>query len=263
MPPAPAKRARVSDPNPVPTDAERPPPPYPRSFVDRPILLPPGVREISVSSTVGRETLGDLRGDYLGLGGGAGFGYHGFELDLGVQLVPLYDANVEGAEAPLFQRLLASVSWSLPEDWYLAVQGVVGNVGNRRQRYSPSITVGHRFRIHEKVVLFTSGGVDYNRGREVTYYDQTYVNHRFSAFGGGTLRLQATPEVAFQLGGSYAISKLYDMTLFERSTSYHGISGRAAMLISASDDIDVAPFFSVSSVLDLDTYSVGLSVTVR
>jgi hypothetical protein len=166
-------------------------------------------------------------------------------------------------EVPTFQRAIVGVSWLLPAETYLGVQGVIGNVGNRRQRYSPSLFVGHKFRPSESSAIYVSGGVDYNYGHEIDYGDSVYVSHRVAAFAGGTARVQATPLLALQVSASVAQYKYIDEHNYNTTVPFRSLTGGASVLVAAGETVDVSVFFSASTTVVVEDFSGGLGLSFR
>jgi hypothetical protein len=265
--PAPAPAARSDDtiaPSEVPVDAPPPLPPYPRSFVDRPVVLPRGVYVLSISGAMGRDSVADSHVDSVVAHVGGAFGFDRFDLGVGVDLGVFHDDNFDmPIDSPVFQRALVGASLRLPAESFVAVQGIIGSVGSRRQRYSPSLFVGHKFRPSESAAIYVSGGVDYNYGHEVDYGDNVYVSHRVAAFAGGTARVQAAPLVALQVSGSVAQYKYIDEHNYNTTVPFRELSGGAAVLLSAGKTADVSAFFSISSTGPIVSVDGGLGVSVR
>lgn len=268
-PPEPAPRSpdRI-DPSEVPIDLPPPVPPYPRSFVDRPVVLPRGMRLVSFGASVGRETVQNYRLDAAGTHIGGAFGVGGIELGAGVDLMILHDDNRDPTidatdDVPVFQRAHVGVTLPLPAETYVDVDAVIGNVGTDFQRYSPSLLIGHKFRPSESGAVFVSVGADYNYGNDITYYDERFVYHRFGAYAGGTARIQASPAVALQVRGSISQFRYVDDYHYSNNDSFRGIAGGGAVLISASQTVDVSASLSASTVGALDDYGAGVSVTIR
>lgn len=268
-PPAASKPTTAPDPNEfidpsrLPIEAVPVLPPYPRSFVDRPVVLPRDLYEATLEADVGRESQADFRVDYLGAGVRGAIGLDPFELAVRVDLDLAHHANQElAAEIATVQRTLASLQWRLPADSYMGVQAVIGNVNTRRQRYSPSLFVGHKFRPSETGAVFVDVGVDYNYGNELDG-DVAYVSQRFSAYAGGAALLQVTPELALRVGATLAQYKYIDDFHTPANDSYRTISGSGAVLLSASQTVDVSLGVTIASIGAVDNVSGGVSVTVR
>jgi hypothetical protein len=249
------------DPSELPLEGELPSS-YPRPFVERPLLLPRGLSEFSVGMGVGRESVGDVRLQYLTghLSGRRAF--ERFELSLGGNVVLLHENNIpEGydePEIPLFQRVFVALQWRLPADISIGLQGVVGNLLSDYQRYSPSLFVRGKIRTSKRGAIYFSGGGDYNYQNEENY-GEGYVSHRFAVFASGTAILQATSDVALQVGGSAALYRYVDPI----DTSYRALSASVSLLISAGERVDVSPYVTIGQVAELETFGGGVTVTKR
>jgi hypothetical protein len=254
----------VIDPRELPIDEPFTPSPYPRSFVERPVVLPRGMRTFSIAGSIGRQAIGDYRVRYGGGSVGVGLGYDGFAVDLGANFNIYDEHNIPDAsvDVPLIQRLYAGVTWQLPSESYVDVTAVLGNVSTRYQRYSPSVSIGHKFRPSDRGAIYVNGAVDYNRENEELNDGSPHVSHRVAAYAGGTARIQATPLLAVQASGSVAQAKYVDDRP-RMVDAYRSISASAAVMISVSETADVSAFVGVSSTGSVDVTSGGLTVTMR
>jgi hypothetical protein len=254
----------VISPSELPVDVKPSPPPYPRRFVDRPLVLPRGVNELSVSANAGLQSVADYELTYGGASAGASFGFTTFEINLGVYVIPLYADNRVDVpdDVPLFQKLSASVLWRLPAELYAGVQGVLGNVGHRRQRYSPSIFVGHRFRPSELTALTVSAGLDSNFGHEVRS-DEVYSTRVVGGYGTASGLLQLTPTMALRVSGTVAQYKYFDDHHHSTNDTYRVVQGGGALLLSVSETVDLSPSFSASSAGEVVTVGGGMSLSIR
>jgi hypothetical protein len=239
------------------------PPPVPRAFVDRPLVLPRGVGEFSIGARMSTERVEDVRATFGGAGASIAKGFGGFDLALGVDLLFLQDDNLSDGEqlekVPLVQRLVGTVTFALPNDSYLGLSGVAGVPFSRYRRYSPSVFVGHKFRPSKRLAIIVSGGADYNRGKA---YDTDRVAHRVGGYGNATARFQVTPEFALQASGTIAQIKYVDPdhSMYSASSS---LGGSAGILISISETADLTLNVGMASSGDYEVTSGGIGVTMR
>jgi hypothetical protein len=234
---------------------------YPRSFVERPLVLPRGVHEVVITGRVGRETVDDLYLEYALAQLGVRFGRGGYEVDAGFEVMVHDDHNFrEELVLPLVRRIYAGISWQL-SDTSIGVQGVLGNAGTRFQRYSPSLTVSHKLRPSERGAIILSGAADYNYGNQVGAGDVPFVTHRFGVYATATGRIQAGRFVALQLSGSAAYFQHADDHVMD--SSYDQLSASAALLISISTTVDVSPYVSLGAAGELAIVTGGLVLSIR
>jgi hypothetical protein len=261
----PETRSAALEPD-VRADADEAParPAYPRSFVDRPMILPSGLQQFQFSGHIGRESVDEYKLDYAGGTVGIVRGARTFEAAIGMDLTLLHNDNFPDRvkqTVPLFRRVSLAFNFRLPYETLIGVQGVVGNLGTSRQRYSPSVYVEHKIRPSEKGAIFVGGGVSYSHdNQEVDDYDFTTKEAGGWAMLAG--RVQVTPEFAAQVSGTAAAYKFVDDRR-RNQDSYTSVGGEASLWISVTENADLIPFFGMSSVEDLEVMSGGLSMRMR
>jgi hypothetical protein len=251
-------------PSQLPVEAPPKLPRYPRSFVERPLMLPDGLREGHVTGTLGRETVEDFELLYAMGTFGATVGLDGAQVNFGINLLLYDDINVPDVDPnlPVLQRIYLSVGWELPSETVVSLQGVIGNAGSRFQRYSPSLFIAHKIRTSASGAIYVSGGVDYNYGNEGDSGGARLVSHRIGGYAGATARVQTSDDVALQVSASFAQFFFVDDHR-RMEDSYHSYSGGGAMLVAINETTDLAVGASIGMTAEVHMISGGLTFTKR
>lgn len=241
-----------------------PPVAYPRSFIDRPLILPSGMISLEVAGNYRRQTFEDTRLRLAGSTTEVGFGFGQAEIVLGSELLLYQNDNIPDytIDEPTFQEAYASAALAVDAATYVRISGAVGGVASDARRYSPSLSIVHRTRTSENVALWTVGRGEYSYADTMTAGGQDYVAHRLGARGSATLRAQVAPDVAFSMGVTVAAFKYVDRFHAQDDTSI-SLSGHAGLAIAASDAMDIGAYTSVQSFDEILVLGAGVSITVR
>jgi hypothetical protein len=173
------------DPSQLPVESAPQRAPYPRSLVERTLLLPPGRSEITVAVGLGHENASDIGLLYGAVSIDGRFAVGRFEPAAGIYVVPLYGlaaADAGDVEVPLVQRLFAGTKLRIADETALAIQERAMNIDSVFRGVASRLFAEHRFRTSDRGAIQLGGGIEYIVSSQPGWYVDRVYFHHVSAF---------------------------------------------------------------------------------
>jgi hypothetical protein len=262
-PPPPDPPVTTPAPAPVPTPAPTPAVEeqgYPRSLVQRPLLLPANTVEATAIVGVQRTTLGsDSIELYLGeLRVRYGIGAADFEAGGSVLIADSYP-DMFMVETETFRSAFAGGRFLMATDTTVGVQFSYNNFGSNAKQYQPRVVATTKRHLTPKSAIEFSvlGGIDYLKIDDMDGAS-TYV-------GTGEIKVQAqaAPTVGFE--GRAALSYLHLPESMFAASSGHALGQNYGVRVVASmtPKIDVVGAFDLLYSGNANQYQLGVGVAGR
>jgi hypothetical protein len=239
---------------------------YPLSLPKRRQILPDGTAVFELGAELSHLAQPMISAIVSGIGVHGGLAIGSTEIVGGASFTPSASQDAPEdmqLEFPAFRSLGGGVRTDVGGDAVLEIGFLVGFVGSDYQRYLPGISLTKKAHLSDRAAIVAGGGLEYERG-------QTSTGIEYAPFG-PYRRFGASVFVSIEASLSRNVSLLAGTSMMHNEqleapsgdASYRTYQTRLALLIAASESIDVWFGWNLVSSGTVDQKTLSVSFDVR